>query len=346
MKNTRKEASLLLAAIILLTSCGKTEKSEETYANTTWHMDTFYSYTLYGPDGEETFKMLEEVVSRGEEVFDCYSSASELYSVNTSSSEEKIEVSSDLYEVLTASITGFYETDGCFDPTIGTVSVLWGFSTDHPSVPEEEELQSALSHVDASKLKLTEKGGKWYLTRKPGQIIDLGGIAKGYVLAQMKEVLKNSSVNSAVLSAGGNVLLYGNRKFSVGIRRPSKDAIDPICVFLLEDCVVSTTGSYERYFVEDGVTYCHILDPKTGKCVSGEMVSLSVIADDPTEADLLSTAYFVKGLEATKEAIIRGEIEAVILTKDQQILCSSFLAETLKEGSIAEGWTLEVLDGE
>ena len=169
---------------------------------------------------------------------------------------------------------------------------------------------------------------------------------RNQALLMIAEKLADSKLTNAVISVGGNVLLYGDRKFSVGIRRPSKDALDPVCTFNLNSCVVSTTGSYERFFVEDGVEYCHIIDPKTGKSVNEDMVSISVVMSDAAEADLWSTAYFVKGMDAALEAMRNGELEGIILTKDKKILCSEGLAEKLEDGSVAEGWAWEVVTRE
>ena len=342
----RRISAILILIIFAcsLVSCGG--KKEKVYANTTWHMDTFFSYTLYGRNGEKVFGELEQTVDDAEKVFDCYLEDSEISAVNASTETEDIEISRDLYEVLVIALDGYRKSDMCFDPTVGRLVQLWGFGTDKPYLPSDEEIKEALQYVGGAKVKLTEKDGKYYISRPDGLLLDLGGIAKGYTLSKMADVLKESRLSDAVISVGGNVLLYGDREVSVGIRRPHKDALDPVCTFTLSDCVVSTTGSYERFFVQHGKEYCHIIDPKTGRSVQGEMVSLSVVCDDPTQADLLSTAYFVKGMKAAVQAIKDGELEGVILTEDGRMLCSEGLAGKLEDGSVADGWTWEVIPHE
>ena len=333
---------ILLALACTLVSCAG-QKKDDVYVNTTWHMDTYFSYTLYGRKAEKVFEDLEKIAQDCEKVFDCYSEDSEISAVNRSRETEDIEISRDLYEVMKTALNGYMTSDKCFDPTVGRLVQLWGFGTDTPSVPSDEDIKEALQYVGGAKVTLAEKDGRYYISRPEGMLLDLGGIAKGYTLSKMADALGESKLTDAVISVGGNVLLYGDRELSVGIRRPHKDALDPVCVFSLRDCVVSTTGSYERFFVQHGHEYCHIIDPKTGKSVQGDMVSLSVVCADPTEADLLSTAYFVKGLNVTLEAMRAGELEAVILTADGRILCSESLAGRLEEGSIADGWTMEVI---
>lgn len=343
MKNGIKILALLTFLSLAVSSCASSGK-EEVYASTTWHMDTYYSYTLYGKGGESVFSDMEEIVSESEKVFDCYSPDSEISEVNSAAGDESMPISEELYRVLEASLNGYRAYGGVFDPTVGAMTELWGFGTESPHVPSDDELRAVLPYVDGSLLRLSSEGGKYSLTKGSGQKLDLGGIAKGYVLSLIKDCLRESGLESAVISAGGNVLLYGNREFAVGIRRPEKDALDPVCVFKLMDCVISTTGSYERFFVENGVTYSHILDPRTGESVTGDgMASLSVICDDPTKADLLSTSYYVMGMERAIEAMEAGKITAVILTTDGRILCSACLAEYLQEDSVADGWEVEVI---
>lgn len=340
----RKSAAffLILISVFSLVSCGGQTK-EKVYANTTWHMDTYFSYTLYGKEAEKVFSKLEDIVLRDESIFDCYSQDSEISAVNGTSGEDYMEISQDLYLVLKKAYEGYRLSDMTFDPTIGRLVSLWGFGTDTPSVPSDESVRETLKYIGASKIRLKAEDGHYYLSKPEGMILDLGGIAKGYTLSEMAEELDSSGLIGAVISAGGNVLLYGDREFSVGIRRPHKDALDPVCVFTLESCVVSTTGSYERFFVQNGHEYCHIIDPKSGQSVSGDMVSISVVCEDATDADLWSTSYFVKGIDAAVTAMREGQLEGVILTKDKRIICSEGLAGRLEENSIAEGWTWEVI---
>ncbi len=341
----RKSAAILLILISVFSfvSCGGNGK-EEVYVNTTWHMDTYFSYSLYGRKAEKVFSELEEIALRDESIFDCFSEGSELSAVNGATGEGYTEISRDLYEVLKKACDGYMLSDMTFDPTIGRLVYLWGFGTDDPSVPSDESIRDTLKYVGASKVSLKETDGHYYVSKPEGVLLDLGGIAKGYTLSQMAEALSQSGLAGAVISAGGNVLLYGDKQFSVGIRRPHKDAMDPVCVFSLERCVVSTTGSYERFFVQNGHEYCHIIDPRSGRSVSSDMVSISVVCEDAADADLWSTSYFVKGIDAAVTAMRKGQLEGVILTKDNRIICSEKLAEKLVEDSVAKGWTWEVID--
>ncbi|MBR0343134.1 MAG: FAD:protein FMN transferase [Oscillospiraceae bacterium] len=340
----RRLTAILMMFILTLSlvSCGG-QGEGDVYVDTTWHMDTYFSYLLYGRKAEKVFNELEEIVKNAEQVFDCYSADSEIYAVNEEDEDGYKEISRELFEVLERALSGYSRSDGAFDPTVGRLVSLWGFGTDDPSVPSDEDIKEALQHVGGSDVHLKQVDGRYYVSKPEGMMLDFGGIAKGYTLTLIARKLADSKLTDAVISVGGNVLLYGDRKFSVGIRRPSKDALDPVCTFSLSRCVVSTTGSYERFFVENGVQYCHIIDSKTGQSVNGDMVSLSVVMSDAAEADLWSTAYFVKGMDAALEAMRIGELEGVILTEDNRILCSEGLAEKLEEGSVAEGWTWEVV---
>ncbi|MEO1065580.1 MAG: FAD:protein FMN transferase, partial [Actinomycetota bacterium] len=133
---------------------------------------------------------------------------------------------------------------------------------------------------------------------EPGVRINLGGIAKGYVVERGIDLLRRAGVSNAIVTAGGDSRLLGDRRgrpFMVGIRDPRVDGEVAISV-PLEDEAISTSGDYERYFEEDGVRYHHIIKPSTGTPAAG-VHSATVIGPDAVMTDALSTSVFVMGVD-------------------------------------------------
>lgn len=315
----------------------------ESYSVVTFHMDTFISYSIYGRKPQKLVEELEKTALRIEEAFDRFNKSSYISRINDNAGS-MTEVDEQTYILMNDAVYFAQYTGGDFDPTVGVITDLWGFGRD-PHVPEDADIEKALPYVDYLGISTDKIDGKYYVGIKKGQMLDLGAIAKGYCLKIFKETIERSKTSHSVISIGGNVLICDRRgeQVSVGIRCPEEDVLTSAFVLSLNEGVVSTSGSYERYFIEDGVRYSHIIDPDNGRSVSGELLSVSVICDDPIAADCLSTAYYVKGLDSVLDALASGKISGAAIDKDKVIYISADLMEKISEDSIANSYTLEVV---
>jgi thiamine biosynthesis lipoprotein len=174
--------------------------------------------------------------------------------------------------------------------------------------------------------------------------IDLGAIAKGYAADEAVAVLRANGVESAFVNLGGNVYVIGakpdNSPWRIGIRDPfAQEANSFVGVISATDTSVVTSGTYERYFVKDGVTYHHILDPKTGYPAESDLASVTIISPESIVADAVSTSTFLIGKEAGK-ALIESlpNVEAVLVDKDRNVWVSSGIRNQFE---IAEGFALD-----
>ncbi len=165
--------------------------------------------------------------------------------------------------------------------------------------------------------------------------IDLGGIAKGYAIDAGLEALRRSRVKSAMITAGSTTAVYGAKpdgsSWRIGIENPRKPD-EMIAVVTLAKGTVSTSGDYQNYFIRNGVRYHHILDPSTGRPVTGTM-SASVIGDiDATRSDLLSTAVFVMGFEKAKRFVKKdGRLGIIFVTPDGHVRTAGNLKGRLSD---------------
>lgn len=219
------------------------------------------------------------------------------------------------------------KTDGAYDPALGALSQAWGFSTGAYCVPEQDALAEAMQRSGAAHAAL----GGCTVTLDGGAQLDLGGIAKGYAAGRVRAILQEAGVTSAIVSLGGNVAAVGKKPdgsaWTVGLQDPDRPESYFGTVSIEAACVV-TSGAYQRYFEENGVRYHHILDPYTGCPAENGVKSVSVIAQDDTLADALSTALFVMGLDAGAEFQKSSGLafEAVFVTDDNTVWITPGLA--------------------
>ena len=194
-------------------------------------------------------------------------------------------------------------TGGLFDVTVYPLMQLWGFPTGDYRVPIQEEISSTLSLVDAAQIQI--EGAQ--VTLGSGQQVDLGGIAKGYASDRVMELYREYGVTSGMVSLGGNIETLGTKPdgtdWKIGIRNPEITAAsdigsgteDVLLALEVENRAVITSGGYERYFEENGETYIHILDPRTGYPADSGLLSVTVVSEKGMLADALSTSLYIMG---------------------------------------------------
>ena len=236
-------------------------------------------------------------------------------------------LSPDTLAILTEALTIASLSEGRFDPTIGSLVSLWGIGTEMQKVPSSFEIQQALDSVDYRSIILDEN--RIFLP-KEGMMIDLGGIAKGHAADLTKSVLTKAGVTSAIINLGGNVQLIGSKpdgsSWRIGIQNPKDLRGQYIGILETEDSAVVTSGIYERFFVQDGIHYHHILDTETGYPVNNGIQSLTVVTEKSLLADGLSTALFSSGLEdAMNYAESRPDIDIIVIDSQNRVHVSSHI---------------------
>lgn len=281
-----------------------------------WHADPVRAAELLAASMAE----LDRIEAR----MSTYRESSEISLVNREAARRPVPVSRELFDLVARSLELSRLTGGAFDITYDSVGQYYSFR-DH-ELPSEAEISASLPAIDWRLVELDPER----LTiafRREGVRINLGGIAKGYACEQVIALLRAAGVERAMANAGGDTRILGDRggkPWVVGIRDPDQ-ASGVATRLALSDEAISTSGDYERYFIEDGVRYHHILDPGTGRSVGG-VRSVSVVGPDATLTDGLSTSLFVLGPERGLALIERiPGYEAVIIDADRRLLYSTGL---------------------
>ncbi len=312
----KRHISLALAALLLLTcqGCKNDISSQEEYKKDVFAMDTFMTLKVYGSGGEEAVDEAKNEIFRLEDLFSATKENSDISKLNSSDGSPE-EVSEETAELLRLVLEVGEKTGGALDPTVFPIVREWGFTTGKYHVPEKNTLDDLLKNVGLDKITLNGS----QVTLSPGTEIDFGAAAKGYTGDRICGLLKKRGITSALINLGGNVQALGTKPdgslWSVGIEDP-EDQSRLACTVRVSDRAVITSGSYERFFEEDGKKYWHIIDPKTGYPADKGLLSVTVIGEQGVYCDALSTALFVMGTEkAIDFCREHPDTEAVLIDK-------------------------------
>lgn len=257
----------------------------------------------------------------------------ELLEVNRAAGSEPVQVSEDTYGVLEKALSFSQLTDGAFDLTIWPLVTLWGIGTDAARVPSPEEIATARRLVDYTAVELLPD--RRVFLPEAGMGVDVGAIAKGYAADEAARILRETGVKHALLDFGGNIMLIGSKPdgspWRIGVQRPDGERSSFIGVLSLTDQSVVTSGPYERFFVQDGVRYHHIMDAATGYPAENGLNQVTIITPRSIEADALSTACYVLGLRPGLALIeSRPDVEAIFVTDDHRVYLTSGIGETFE----------------
>ena len=259
-------------------------------------------------------------INQIEDITNNYDDSSFISLVNRKASKRAITLDPVMYDLILESDRINKLTDGAFDITIETVKRLWNFSEANPRIPGDDLLRTQLQWVGASHIELADNNLRF---DSPEVKIDMGAIAKGYAIDQAIQILQESGITDAMVNGGGDLrtlctdLTRGKRR--VWIKHPRNPGV-LYGYFRMDEGSVATSGDYERYFDYESIRYHHILDPKTGYPARG-CVSVTIQAQNATQADGLATAVFVLGSESGLELIERlPDVEGIILFEEGEDL--------------------------
>ena len=284
------------------------------------HMGTLFRIILYAPSAETARAASDAAFRRIAELDDImsdYKPASELMQLCARAGGPPVAVSEDLFRVLAAAQDLAERSDGAFDVTVGPVVRLWRRARRRHEGPDPERLSKALELVGYQKLRL-DPAARTVQLLKPGMLLDLGGIAKGYAADEALATLKRYGIERALVAGGGDIAVGSAPPGKAGWRiaiaplepqsgRPMagpriQNRKSKIQNLLLRDAAVSTSGDAEQHVEIGGVRYSHIVNPKTGVALTGRS-SVTVVARNCTTSDGLATAVSVIGPERGLELI-------------------------------------------
>lgn len=320
-----KTAGYLLVILIVVTGMVQLfflNESDSLYSRTEFFMNTEVTVKIKGTEEKkeviaQTFAEMKEWAER----LNRFHNDSIITHINNAEGQP-VTVNSEMMRLLIKSKEYYKITEHAFDPTVAPLIDLWGFSGQKQRVPSTDELDKIIHRINFAKVKLDPASGEVSLPETTA--LEPGGMAKGFIVDKGSEFLQKNGITDFYINAGGNIRVNGEkspgRYWRVGIKKPRKqNEIFENYIVEMSRGSLATSGDYQRYFIEDGIRYFHLLDPATGFPVR-EMQSVTIYAPTALEADIMSTAVFIKGWQQGRELIRElDHIEGFMVKNEKEI---------------------------
>ena len=330
--SSRRVISLLLCLIICLPlfGCGNKKPTQKmVYA-----MDTEMTLTAYGKNADEGLSAAESVIKALDAKLDPENENSYAYLINHAGGEDVI-VSSQVAEILSTAKDVYDKTGGALDLSVYPLYEAWGeFGKDTGVIPEKEEINKLRKLLNFGEMEITQFPGETnYSVKLPkGTQISFGAVAKGYTADNAIDAMRKAGVESGIISLGGNIQTLGLKpdgsNWVVAVEDPNNTG-KYVGTLSVGETAVVTSGTYQRFFEdEEGNRYHHLINPDTGKPAENGLLSVTIICEDGTMADCLSTAMFILGKDAAMSYWRdKGGFEMIMITEDNKVICTSGLME-------------------
>ncbi len=320
--------SLCLCMMLPLAACGETKESQRQV----FAMDTVMTLTAYGNKAESGLSAAESVILSMDAILDPDLETSTTYAINNANGAN-ISVSGQVAKMLSTAHTVYLQSNGALDLTIFPVLQRWGFHNGRYYVPTEEEIANDLSMRCFDSMVLTSfpSSGSYAVSFPAGAQVSFGSVGKGNAAENAISAMRNVGVTSGIVSLGGNVQTLGLKpdgtNWNIAVQDPNNTSTY-LGVISVGETAVVTSGTYQRFFTQNSKTYHHLINPETGYPINNTLSSVTIICEDGTMADCLSTAMFILGeSKALNYWRTYGGFEMILVNKDKQITCTKGLIE-------------------
>ena len=336
MKRTRISYKIRLIAVLLclclllpLCACGESRETKRQISA----MNTIMTLTAYGKKAEAGLNAAEGVIVSMDAALDPELPNSTVYSINHSQGQNVI-VSAQVAKMLSSAMTVYTQSGGALDLSIYPLVKRWGFVDGKYYLPTDEEISAEMAKLCFDKLVLTSfpSSGAYSVSLPIGAELTLAAVAKGCASENAIDAMRQAGVESAFISMGCNVQTLGVKPngslWTVGIQDPANPATHLGVITVGETAVVTSAAYQDQFTAMNGRTYGHILNPATGYPVNNSLTSVTIICEDGTMADCLSTAMYVMGEnKALNYWRQYGGFEMILVTDSKRVICTSGLIE-------------------
>ena len=320
--NHIKQLFPLALLCLLLAGCGPKAVQKEIFA-----MDTVMSFTAYGEHAEQALNDAVTEINQIERELDPELDSSTVYQINHAEGQA-VDISEFMFAMTQTAQSVSALTDGALDLTVYPAVKAWGFVDGQHTVPTQETLDALKPLIDSNAISCQDNS----IRLPAGMALSYGAVAKGAASDRACGILRDAGVESAIISLGGNVQTLGMKpdcsNWNVAVQDPN-DPAGRLGVLSVGESAVVTSGSYQRYFEQDGKVYHHILDPHTLAPADSGLVSVTIVCGSGTLADCLSTALFVLDEDGAIDYWRgHGGFDMLLVTEDNRVLLTENLTLT------------------
>jgi thiamine biosynthesis lipoprotein len=336
MKNKLKSLLFLSILALLTVHC------EPPVAVTKWTgqtMGTFYNVSIYGPEMDNARHLqihdgIDSVLQSVNKQMNPWDPGSEISRFNKMTAEDVMEISPDFARVIIISREIYKLSGGAFDPTVGPLTDLWGFGpkSKKQSVPSAQSIDSCLEYIGFNRVSLNDN----ILKKTDDRIrLDLSAVAKGFGVDAVADYLRSRQFKNFLVEIGGEIVCSGQihgRNWRLGIDRPTDNALPGeklSSILSITNLSVATSGDYRNFYIDRGRRYSHTIDPITGKPVTHNLASATIIASECARADAMATACMVMGEQAPDWIESIPDVEGYFIFREEkdtfrEVLTSGF----------------------
>ena len=301
--------------------------AQQAFHKTMLLMGSHFDITVVAQDEEQGKAYIDTAIAeitRVEKLISSWDPNSQTSEINRNAGTRAVQVDKELFDLIERSIYFSELTQGAFDITYASIGYLYDYR--HAKKPDDDNIEQSLDAINYRHIILDGSQHSVKFRHKDTKI-DLGGIAKGYAVDNAIQLIINCGVRNALVSAGGDSRILGDKNgkpWMMGIQHP-RNKSRVVVRIPLRDSAISTSGDYQRFFIQSGERYHHIIQPQSGRSVDHTW-STSILADNALTADALSTSAFVMGTEKALQLINSLEhTEAIIIDSKGKMHYSSGL---------------------
>ena len=321
--------ALLLCLVMAVSLCACSDEGKSETKRTTV-LGCLVDITAYGKNAEAGIRDAQAAMKSVDTMVNSFSENSRVYAVNHSGGQPVV-VTAQVASMIDMARTVSNQTDGALDLTVYPLMDIWGFLSGNYTVPDEDTIAEALTHIGMDRINLSadQESGDYMLQLPEDTQITLDGVARGAATNAAVSAMRARGVTSGVISMGGNVQTLGLKpdgsKWNIAVMDPN-DRNAYIGYLTVGETAVVTASPSELNFTQRGALYHHIMNPATGMPASTALRSVTIVCADGQMADCLSTALFVCGeRRAIQYWRDYGGFEMLLITQDGRIVCTQGL---------------------
>ncbi|MDD5462541.1 MAG: FAD:protein FMN transferase [Methylococcales bacterium] len=313
--------------LVILAGCSEptVQKFEGSAQGTTYHISYWSELPV---DGKNLKAGIENEFAAIDKNLSNYRPDSTIETFNTAENTDSQEVGGEIVSLVRIAQTVHQASQGCYDLTVKPLFDLWGFRGDKLNIPKDAAILATLTQVGMEKLEVVDER---HLRKKQSRLkVDLSSIAQGYSVERISKFLEQKGITNYLVEIGGELKTRGykpnSQAWRIAVERPlpGEQVMHKIITMPREASIaVMTSGTYRHYFDDNGQRYSHILDARTGRPVAHDLVSVTVIYENPAIADAWSTALLCLGQKDGMKAANAGKIPAFFIQQQGKKLIES-----------------------
>ncbi|NRA19944.1 MAG: FAD:protein FMN transferase [Oceanospirillaceae bacterium] len=339
-RSSQRLAVNLLAVFVLFGASGTVLAEPQLLSIEGRTMGTSYHIKWVSDESTDNSQQLkiaaDKLLIEINQAMSTYIADSELSKFNQLASGSKVQVSAALYQVLTLAQQISRDSKGAYDITVGPLINLWGFGPDKrvTKAPSEAQIAAIRPRVGYQHLVLLADN---YIQKNAQLYVDLSSIAKGFAVDQLAKLMDSYAYSAYLVEIGGELITKGlkpgEQPWRIAIESPVTGRVVQRVV-RVDDIAVATSGDYRNYFEDAGTRYSHIINTVTGRPITHNLASVTVLADNCALADALATTFLAMGKEKAYQYALAHNIDAFFISKSAQgfteLMTPGFTARIVK----------------